>query len=741
MIAESSRGWGLCAIFVLAATAAACSQELGAEGSAWASAVRGEDAALQSQALDASSPVIVNECGSGSSGWVELVNAGVAALDLVRDSNNCWYVDDTNGGGAPKLITDSNVNHAAGSTTCANAGKPTTCGIVAAGEHVWVPYAYINWTSADECRFLASSKSGSACGADYVAASATGTTSSTSAGQCFGRLPDLGAWSSASIACTKGSRNPCQAGVACDDGNECTSGELLDAACQCAFGVPLSGTPCGTNQLCQAGICSEIPPAPPATGPVLSHVGRPDRLLLSGTVIAGESIIEGQVLVEGNTITCVAPGTECSAAPGAVDATVIDTAGIIAPGFVDTHNHVLFDVFDESDWTPLMTYQNHNQWPNEPRYQAMLDVKQCLSNDSQGKPAWCANTPYGTSAGSLRCELDKFGELKGLVAGTTSMVGLPGTSSACFGSLARSVDVPQNGLGSDKVQTSSLFPPSKSSADGVCDNFSSGKTNAYLIHDGEGVDAASLAEFSKLGTVTSTDYCLYAPQTTITHGVAFTANEFNVMAQAGMKLTWSPASNLYLHGQTADIPAALAAGVLVALAPDWSIGGSQNLLDEMRFAEAWDNAHWNNRLTPKDLFDMATSHGAEVLALGDRLGRIQVGFLADLAVFSGDRQAPYAAILAARPKDVSLVLVGGSVLYGDLALSGAAPAVPGCEMLDLCGTQKFLCVATSNNASKLSQTYAEISGALAQAMLDVDAQTPSDGYDFAPLTPLVRCER
>jgi hypothetical protein len=457
-------------------------------------------------------------------------------------------------------------------------------------------------------------------------------------------------------------------------------------------------------------------------------------------VLAPGSSFDGQVLVEGDTISCVAAGTLCSERPAAADATLIDTAGIIAPGMIDTHNHVLFDVFDETDWTPLMTYQNHNQWPKEPRYQAMLDVKQCLANDSQGKPAWCASTRYGTASGSLRCELDKYGELKGLVAGTTSIVGLTGTSGACFGSLARSVDAAQNGLGSDKIQTSSLFPPSKSSADGVCANFSSGKTNAYLIHDGEGVDAASLAEFATLGTVTSEDYCLYAPQTTITHGIAFTANELNVMARAGMKLTWSPASNLYLHGQTADIPSALAAGVLVALAPDWSIGGSQNLLDELRFADAWDNNHWNNRLAPKDLVDMATSHGAEVLALGDRLGQLKAGYLADIAVFSGDSQSPYAAVLAARPKNVSLVMVGGTVLYGDPALQAAAPAQPGCETLDICGAQKFLCVATTSSANKLNQTYADIRAALSQAMLDVDAQTPGDGYDFAPITPLVKCE-
>ncbi|HWA72081.1 MAG TPA: amidohydrolase family protein [Polyangiaceae bacterium] len=738
MNTRSSRAWALSTELVLPLIFVGCTQEIGSSEGERPEPMSAESTASSWQRLVTTSALVVNECGSGSSGFVELVNAGSMALDLARDPNNCWYVDDTNGGGSPKLINDSNVNHAASSTTCANASKSATCAIVGAGEHVWVPYSYINWASPDECRLLASTRSASACGSDFASIGSVGTTSSSVAGQCFGRLPDLGSWSSATITCTIGGANPCQAGTSCDDGNACTSGEVLDSSCQCGSGVPLSGTACGTNQVCEAGACVELPP--PA-GPVLSHLGRRDRLLLSGTVITFDSAIEGQVLVEGNTITCVAEGTACSGAPGATDATVIDTAGIIAPGLIDTHNHVLFDVFDESDWTPTMTYQNHNQWPNEPRYQAMLDVKQCLSNDSQGKPAWCANTPYGTSAGSLRCELDKYGELKGLVAGTTSMVGLPGTSSACFGSLARSIDVAQNGLGEDKVQTSSLFPPSKTSADNVCENFASGKTDAYLIHDGEGVDAASLTEFATLGTLTSSDYCLYAPQTTITHGVAFTQNEFAIMAGAGMKLTWSPASNLFLHGQTADIPAALAAGVRVALAPDWSIGGSQNLLDEMRFADAWDNAHWSNRLSPKDLLDMATSNGAEVLALQNRLGRIAPGYLADIAVFAGDRADPYAAVLAARPKDVSLVVVGGSALYGDLALSAAGAPEPGCETLDICGSQKFLCVASASSASKLGQTYAEIRSALAQAMLDVDAQTPGDGYDFAPLTPLVRCDR
>ena len=466
-------------------------------------------------------------------------------------------------------------------------------------------------------------------------------------------------------------------------------------------------------------------------------VGAPNRILLRGTVITPATTLEGEVLVEDTLITCVA--ASCATSPGAAGATVIETRGVISPGLIDTHNHILFDIFDDSDWLPLQKYTNHNAWPNEVRYQAMLDVKQCLEDASQGKPTWCPTTYDGV--GSLKCEMDKWGELKGLIAGTTSIVGLSGTTSACFSSLARTIDAPQNGLNQDTIQTSALFPPSRSAADGVCANYASNKTGAYLIHVGEGTDPQALAELGRLGTVSTNQSCLYAPQTVITHGTAFTRTEFDLMASFGMKLTWSPASNVALYGSTTDIPAARAAGVTITLAPDWSMGGSQNMLDELRFADAWDDAHFGNVLTPKDLVTMSTSNAALALGLNDKLGSLAVGRVADLMVVTASKADPYASIVASRPKDVRLTMVGGKILYGDSVLKPAAPQAPGCETLAVCGTSKFVCVAETSTASKLDQTYVQIKAALEAAMVDVDLRTPADGFNFAPLAPVVNCAK
>jgi cytosine/adenosine deaminase-related metal-dependent hydrolase len=466
--------------------------------------------------------------------------------------------------------------------------------------------------------------------------------------------------------------------------------------------------------------------------PSIVKVGTAGRSLLRGTIVTPDRVFVGEVLTDGDTITCVAPS--CASAANAELATVVETGGIIFPGLIDTHNHVLFDAFDETDWSPLQAYNNHNQWTNEARYGALVDAKQYLNGE-------------GTDQADFGCELDKYGELKALVAGTTSLVGAANPASkACYGSLVRSVDQAPNGLGTDKVQVATLFPAT-SAADGVCNNFASGKTDAYLIHIAEGVDATALKEFATLNTITTQDGCLYSPKTAIVHGIALGDAELTVMAAHEMSLVWSPRSDVFLYGggtnlnKTTNIPLALSKGINIALAPDWSIGGSQNLLDELRFARRVGDGVWGNTLSSKQLVQMVTTNAARVLGLQGVLGSLEAGKKADLMVIRGDVCAPYDALLAATPADVQLVMIGGRVLYGDSALATLPPASPACEALTICSAAKFVCVATASNTvtDKLDQTFATIKNTLEKALTDYDGLNLSQ-WDFAPLTPLVRCQ-
>jgi imidazolonepropionase-like amidohydrolase len=413
--------------------------------------------------------------------------------------------------------------------------------------------------------------------------------------------------------------------------------------------------------------------------------GDPNRFLLRGTLLTPDGPLSGELLVEGTNITCVA--SSCSAQPGAAGATIIGTSGVILPGLIDAHNHGLFNIFDEDDWHPGKFYGSHNDWTSDVRYQQVLDAKQYLNKDV-------------TSPVDLRCEIDKYAEIKALIAGTTSYTLAPGAVElACYESLARTIDTSRNDLGVDKLRTS-ISMPTNATAQSVCTSFTAGTTNAYVVHVAEGVNATAKNEFATLESRASG--CLIAPQTAIVHGTALGIDEFTKMANAGMKLVWSPKSNLFLYNDTTRIDLAIQAGVkTIALAPDWSLGGSVNMLDELRVANQVSQSKWGGLLSPRRLFEMVTIEPARALGVDSVLGSLEVGKRADIVILGGDPSRPYESLLAATPMDIELVMVDGRALYGDLELKAAGPAAPGCEEVPICNATKFLCVAEASTVVSL----------------------------------------
>ncbi len=452
-------------------------------------------------------------------------------------------------------------------------------------------------------------------------------------------------------------------------------------------------------------------------------LGAPSRLLLRGTIVTPAGPLEGEVLVDGNLITCVA--ASCAGEAGADGATILETNGYVLPGLIDLHNHVLFNIFDEDDWAPTQTYSNHNQWSANADYELVVDAKQELNGE-------------GNDTYDLGCEMLKYGEMKALIAGTTSMQGSPGTAKSCFGSMIRSIDT-ETDLPVDHVQTATIFP-SSDAADGVCTNFGDGDTESYIIHVGEGVDESARSEWDDLEVIGTSDGCLIAEQTTIVHGTAFTSAEIDAMSGADMGLVWSPKSNIFLYGagtdtsQTTDIPAMLAAGINVSIGPDWSLGGSVNMLDELRYADFVDDAEWGDILDAQTLFEMATINPALALKYDQYIGTIEEGKRADLMVIRKDDldDDPYETLLRTIPRDVTLVLVDGKVLYGDQALEPLGPAGNECETVDVCCAAKFACIAETGQANKLDQTFAQIETALEEALGEV-------ADEYLPLAPIVRC--
>jgi hypothetical protein len=153
-----------------------------------------------------------------------------------------------------------------------------------------------------------------------------------------------------------------------------------------------------------------------------------------------------------------------------------------------------------------------------------------------------------------------------------------------------------------------------------------------------------------------------------------------------------------------------------------------------------DSTQWGDVLPARTLVQMVTKNPARILGLRTALGEISPGHKADLVVIGGDRARPYEAILAASPRDVRLVVVGGKILYGDAPLKVLADATPECDPLDICGVRKFACIAQAGGtaADLLGQHYEDVRGRILVEMQKLDARKLSE-WKFSPPAELCKC--
>jgi cytosine/adenosine deaminase-related metal-dependent hydrolase len=181
----------------------------------------------------------------------------------------------------------------------------------------------------------------------------------------------------------------------------------------------------------------------------------------------------------------------------------------------------------------------------------------------------------------------------------------------------------------------------------------------FMIHVGEGVDAAAAAELSQLEELG----CIRR-NTVLVHGVALTPSDWYRVVHRGASLVWCPASNAFLFRRTAPIRLFLDAcersSAHICLGSDSRVTGARDLLDEIRAAAAV------MPIAARELFRMVTTAPAHILHLHDA-GRIAIGCPADLIVIPSQRSDAAEALLAASRRDLTLVMIDGRPLIGSPA--------------------------------------------------------------------------
>jgi 5-methylthioadenosine/S-adenosylhomocysteine deaminase len=456
-------------------------------------------------------------------------------------------------------------------------------------------------------------------------------------------------------------------------------------------------------------------PIDPAVSAPLALAGRIVTMDMKGTVFE-----DGVVYARDGSIIAV---QKAAAPPPAGFENVARTAtgGTIFPGLIELHNHLPYGVL--SLWQVPKKYGNRDQWsgPSTPDYHRLIS----------GPMGVLGRNPDVVPA------IVRYVEMRCLLGGTTTSQGValasdPGIVTH-FRGLIRNVE----STGDPQLPTATTHIADVDATD--ADHFLSriSGTQKLILHLAEGADDAAHRHFKALH-IAPRKWAITENLIGI-HCVGLTAADFKVFGSHGGSMVWSPLSNLLLYGKTANVGAAIAAGVPIALGSDWAPSGSKNLLGELKVARLAAPAG----VSAQDLVAMVTTTPARMLGWGEHLGSIESGKRADLIVVDATDGDPYETLLDATEAAVSLVVINGVPRCGighlmaslgladgdqvsvagrdrvlNLVQAGADPAVAALSVAESIGRlERALAALPTSSAPTLAGTIAPPPG---QALLAVD---------------------
>ncbi len=162
------------------------------------------------------------------------------------------------------------------------------------------------------------------------------------------------------------------------------------------------------------------------------------------------------------------------------------------------------------------------------------------------------------------------------------------------------------------------------------------------------------------------------------HGIWFSDEEIDRIADAGAAVATCPTSNLKLKNGVAPLRKLKQAGVRLALGADnTSAGDAQNIFEAMKLVCNLNAGKGTGPSTmlARDALAMATLGGADVLGFRDKLGKVQVGMCADLTLLDlADpsyvplNDAVRQIVYCESGRGVHTVIVDGTVVVADRKL-------------------------------------------------------------------------
>ena len=344
--------------------------------------------------------------------------------------------------------------------------------------------------------------------------------------------------------------------------------------------------------------------------------------------------------------------------PGFEAVPVLETGGTLFPGLIELHNHLSYNALPL--WSPVpKLFQHRGQWPDHPDYRKLISGPMTVVGtyrDAQGNAA-------------LLAPLIRYVECKCLLGGITTTQGIMLSSNAgvqrYYRGIVRNVEQTDDpALSEAKARIPDVDAKSAASFLARLKK----EDSCFLLHLSEGItkpgqpDSIARKHFRAL-EIAPNQWAINDRFAGI-HAAGLLPEDFEVLAQHGGSIVWSPLSNLLLYGDTARVEAATRAGVRIGLGSDWSPSGSKNLLGELKVAWLYAQHQLNGLFSAREIVAMATREAANILKWYEALGTLQAGKRADVLVIAGQEADPYEALIRAKETAISLVMINGVARYG-----------------------------------------------------------------------------
>lgn len=457
------------------------------------------------------------------------------------------------------------------------------------------------------------------------------------------------------------------------------------------------------------------PAITPKTAPGPDDVCAVEKGTGASTLYVGEVLrpgkitTNGQVLVDGDgAITCV--GCDCAAK--APDATkVLCPDAVVSAGLVNAHDHGGW--VNGAPATTANYLQKSGGAYTGPQDPATLRFE----HRNDWRPGGNTLSPkIDEPGGQATADQKIYGDVRMALGG--AVMSFVSTTPAKF---LRIADDPKKGFfppnqGFAKYET---FPIGSSVQ--VKDDPSNPDCSKYqfkappaaglpwIPHVSEGIDVDARNEFLCLTDRVAKGKNYLDSRSAIIHGIGLAASDIAYMAEKGVKLVWSPRSNISLYGETARVTEFDRLGIPIGLGTDWLPSGSMNMLRELACADDFNKANLGGYFSDEKLWRMATKGAAQALGFDAVTGELVEGKTADIAIFAKNGRKGFRAVIGASEKETGLVLRSGKILVGSSNLVAALEQ--DCDELDVCGAKKRVCLSRDTGKSwstigKLANMYA-----------------------------------